>query len=125
MIKSLIVPVADTLDRSYLEIALGLAQTHDAKLIGLYSGQPHDLPGYIIELMPQSVIEKQQHESVQAAEAAQAAFIERCNAASVRSEWRGPDRKTRRAGWKKGARLSRCSDNPLIHDCASLVNPRS
>lgn len=76
--------------RARLDVALLLAERHNAHLTALYAvSRPH-LPDYVKARIPESVLQVQAKQAAEAMARARAAFDDACRAAgrSARAEWR-------------------------------------
>jgi len=91
-LASVLVHVSDN-NRSpvWTGVALGIAERHDAHLIGLYAVAPSQLPTQIYGYVPPELIERYREDAAVTAEEAKAAFVKTCSQTTVANEWRQVD----------------------------------
>lgn len=77
--------------KAVVEAAVGLAQKHDARLVGLFAGVPYDLPTYVVAQLPSEVITAHQAHVEETAKATAAMFEKACTANGISHDYREGD----------------------------------
>src|SRR3546814_10118372 len=76
--------------------AIGLARRFNARISGLYTVPPPNVPYYMGEYIPTELIQKQMDEAQKASVAAREAFLATCSDAGIEHRWLARDRKSTR-----------------------------
>lgn len=91
-IKDILVHLNGTDDgKAVVEAAIGLAERHDARLVGLYAGVPYDMPTYVIAQLPAEVIIAHQAHVEENAKATADMFEKACMADGISHDYREGD----------------------------------
>ncbi len=91
-VKDILVHLSSTEGgKSVVDAAVGLAEKHQARLIGLYAGVPYDMPTYVIAQLPAEVIESHQAHVEESAKATAAMFEKVCTANGISHDYREGD----------------------------------
>ncbi len=77
--------------KAVVESAVGLAERHGARLIGLYAGVPYDMPTYVIAQLPAEVITAHQAHVEENAKATADMFEKACAANGISHDYREGD----------------------------------
>jgi len=72
-----------------VEVAIRLAQKHNAHLVALHASAPFEPPGYVLAEMGPAIIEAQKHATAAELARTESEFVKQTSAAGLRSaEWR-------------------------------------
>jgi nucleotide-binding universal stress UspA family protein len=74
-----------------VKAAVGLAQKHEARLVGLYAGVPYDMPTYVIAQLPAEVITAHQAHVEENAKATADMFEKTCSTNGISHDYREGD----------------------------------
>lgn len=89
MIKDILVHADDDARRDMrFAVAAGVAQTHEAHLIGLFPFEYSELPGYISAQINVELLDRARQSYARQAEAAREAFEATAQRSNIRAEWR-------------------------------------
>ncbi|MGJ3260903.1 MAG: universal stress protein [Rhodospirillales bacterium] len=91
-IKDIVVHLSGTEGgKAVVEAAVGLAQKHEARLIGLFAGVPYDMPTYVVAQLPAEVITAHQQHVEETAKATADMFEKACTTNGISHDYREGD----------------------------------